>query len=149
MVAVTPGRFGRMPPPPPGKIWVRNQRVAWELSIIAAVERFTAVGELVPQHLERLACTIGPDTPQTAFELADSDFGIPLEPFASAQPLTDAAGEAPPEQPSLWDEEEAAGVDLEGWTVPELKDALAQLGVDYPASARKAELIALLQEAEE
>ena len=145
MVAVTPGRFGRMPPPPPGKIWVRNQRVAWELSIIAAVERFTAVGELVPQHLERLAATIGPDTPEVAFELADSDFGVPPAPFASAQPLT----AAPDEQPSLWDEEEAAGVDLEGWTVPELKDALDQLGVDYPASARKAELIALLEQAEQ
>jgi hypothetical protein len=46
-------------------------------------------------------------------------------------------------------EEEEEEVDLEAWTVPELKDALEQAGVDYPANARKAELIELLEAAEQ
>ena len=148
MVAVALGRFGRTPPAPPGKMYVRDPVAGWAHSIVEAVQRHKDAGAVVPQHLVALAAALPAELPDIVV-LVDDDFGVPPPPFASAQPLTDAPGEAPPEQPSLWDEEEAADVDLEGWTVPELKVALAQLGVDYPASARKHELIALLQEAEE
>ena len=142
-----------MPPPPPGKMWVRNPDTAWALSVMDAVERYTAVGVLVPEHLERLACRIGPDTPPDAVELVDSDFGVPLPPFASAEPAgvppaVEDEVEVAEQEAGLWAAEETTGPDLEGWTVAELKDALDQLGIDYPASARKHELIGLLSEAE-
>jgi hypothetical protein len=151
MSAPAPGRFGRMPPPPPGKIWVRNPDTGWALSIVAGVERFKAVGEQVPDHLVELARSVPGELPDTATVAVDSDFGVPLPAFASAEPMG-AAGSSeaePDEQPSLWDTEASEGVDLEGWTVTELKNALDDLEVDYPANARKSELIALLEEAEQ
>ena len=149
MVAVTLGRFGRTPPPPPGKMYVRDPDAAWAASIIDGVDRHKHAGVPVPDHLVELAKSL-PAEPGDVVVLVDDDFGIPLEPFASAEPMTGAPPDnEPEEQPSLWDEEEAATADLEGWTVAELKDALEQVGVEYPASARKHELIALLEEAEQ
>jgi hypothetical protein len=147
MSAPAPGRFGRMPPPPPGKIWVRNPQVGWGLSIVEAVQRFTDAGLAVPEHLVELAGLLPADLPESSVELVDSDF-VELPPYASAEPMTAAPAAEPDVQPSLWDTETEAGVDLEGWTVAELKSALDDLEVDYPADARKTELIALLQEAE-
>ena len=147
MSAPAPGRFGRMPPPPPGKIWVRNPDTGWALSIVAGVERFKAVGEQVPDHLVELAGLLPADLPESSVELVDSDF-VELPPYASAEPMTAAPAAEPDVQPSLWETETEAGVYLEGWTVAELKSALDDLEVDYPAGARKTELIALLQEAE-
>jgi hypothetical protein len=148
MVAVTLGRFGRTPPAPPGKMYVRDPAAGWAHSIVEAVQRHKDAEAVVPQHLVALAAALPAELPDIVV-LVDDDFGVPPPPFASAQPLTPEPEAVPDEQPSLWDEEEATEIDLEGWTVPELKDALAQLGVDYPASARKHELIALLQEAQE
>jgi hypothetical protein len=50
--------------------------------------------------------------------------------------------EPEPEEVEIEEEE----VPLEGWTVGELKDALDEAGAEYRASARKAELIELLQD---
>jgi hypothetical protein len=150
MNAPVVGRFGRVPPPPPGKMWVRNPAVAWGHSIVQAVERYKQAGEPVPEHLASLAEKLPADLPDSSVELVDDDFGVPPPPFASAEPITAAGTEPEPEpQPSLWDQDETEQPDLEGWTVAELKDALEQVGVEYPASARKHELIALLEEAEQ
>jgi hypothetical protein len=141
------GRFGRMPAPPPGKMWVRDPQVGWALSIQAGVDRYKLAGERVPDHLVELAAQLPADLPDTSTCLVDDDFGPPLPPFGSAEPMTAAQPEAEP-APSLWEAEAVEQPDLEGWTVAELKDALDQVGVEYPAGARKAELIELLQEAE-
>jgi hypothetical protein len=61
------------------------------------------------------------------------------EPKPAAKKTTAKTKAAP--QPEEEEEEP-----LEGWTVNELKDALDEAGIDYPASARKAELIGLLEE---
>jgi len=144
------GKFGVVSAAPPGKIWVRDPEVAWGQSIQETVQRFKAVGERVPDHLVALAERVPADLPESSTVLADSDFGVPPAPYASAEPLGAAPPVEPePEQPSLWDQEETEQPDLEGWTVAELKDALDQVGVEYPASARKSELIQLLEEAEQ
>jgi hypothetical protein len=129
-------------------MYVRDPDAAWAVSIIDGVDRHKHAGVPVPDHLVELAKSL-PAEPGDVVVLVDDDFGIPPPPFASAEPMTGPPDSEPDaEQPSLWDDEQAEGVDLEGWTVTELKAALDDLEVDYPASARKAELIALLEEAE-
>jgi hypothetical protein len=148
-VAVPVGRFGRTPAPPPGKLYVRDPQVGWALSVVAAVQKFKDAGVPVPEHLVSLVEQLPDDLPDTSTILIDSDF-VPLEPYGSAEPMGGPPPAAEPDdQPSLWDQEQTETVDLEGWTVAELKDALDQVGVEYPANARKQELIELLEEAEQ
>jgi uncharacterized protein YfaP (DUF2135 family) len=81
--------------------------------------------------------------------VADAVDVLGVERAAAIQRLLDnMPAPAPAPAPAAAAEPEEESDDdgsLEGWTVAELKDALDEAGVDYPANARKAELIELLE----
>jgi len=63
----------------------------------------------------------------------------------ASAPITPAGAQVTPAKGSVEPEEKA---DLGAWTVAELKGALDDLEVDYPSSAKKADLVELLEEAQ-
>jgi hypothetical protein len=69
--------------------------------------------------------------------------------YVRSESLTASAPVEPEQEEEAEEVEEEEEVDLEAWTVVELKGALEQAGIDYPANARKAELIELLEAAEQ
>jgi hypothetical protein len=127
------GRAGREKAAPRGVVYVRDQERERAASIRAAVAQFEAVGEEVPEHLAALAAELPEEEP---------------EPEAEVEAEAEPEGETEAEEETAEPEEEGEEVDLEGWTVAELKDALEQAGVEYDPRARKADLIELLEQAE-
>lgn len=89
----------------------------------------------IPGACHRNAAFIDPDAPLEKCDGVAGD-AVPeayAEAYPTAKPLTPAD-----------DDDEAD--DPNGMTVQQLKDALDEAGVDYPASAKKAALVALYEQ---
>jgi hypothetical protein len=153
------GTAGRVPPAPEGMIYVRDPAAASAKAIKDAVALFEATGTEVPEHLAELAAALGGDVDDVIIEV-ESDF--PVEPgrytelegapepevVEPEEALPEPEPEPEPAEPEPEPEAEEEFEELGEFTVAELKDQLDALGVEYPSSARKAELIALVQQAE-
>jgi arginyl-tRNA synthetase len=155
------GKAGRVPPPPEGKIYVRDPAAASAQAIKDAVAVYEATGAEVPEHLAELAAGLSEEVDDVIIEV-DSDFGAEpgrytetaaeeeaeAEVEAEAEAEVEAEEEAEAEE-AVEESEEAQEADLEEFTVAELKEELDALGVEYDPRARKAELIELVRQAEE
>ena len=151
------GKAGRVPPPPEGKIYVRDPAAASAQAIKDAVAVYEATGAEVPEHLAELAAALSDEVDDVIIEV-DSDFGAEpgryTETAAEAEEEAEAEAEEEAEEEAEAEEaveesEEAQEADLEEFTVAELKEELDALGVEYDPRARKGELIELVRQAEE
>ena len=85
------GKAGRVPPPPEGKIYVRDPAAASAQAIKDAVAVYEATGAEVPEHLAELAAGLSEEVDDVIIEV-DSDFGA--EPGRYTETAAEAEEEA-------------------------------------------------------
>jgi hypothetical protein len=127
------GIHGREQAAPRGTVYVRDQEAERAVSIRVAIAQFRAVGEEVPEHLQSL------------FDGLPDELKADPEPEPEAEEAESEGEEEESGEPEAEAEEEA---DLELFTVAELRAKLESLGVEIPPGSRKADLVALLEQAE-
>lgn len=142
--------FGRSGPPPEGKIAVRDKAASRAAAVSAQIQVFEDIGEEVPEHLAAQLVEVEGDDGD-AIVLVDSDFPAAESTEPETEPATETETEPEPEtepapEPEPEPEPEPAEevIDYEEFTIPELKAELEALGVEYPSTARKADLISLV-----